>query len=149
MNMTCPFCGHHPFEYVDIGVGQEPVAVTCCVLGDLYFRGARPVPETIEIAWEDFEHLGNTLAQLRHERHVRGLNNDYSGIATMTQTNTELVEAAINAVPGNWCDPLLSGDGVPPLPWGCPEIERLLNAVRDRVVTALQSNPDNIQEGGK
>jgi len=62
------------------------------------------------------------------------------------QTNKELVEAAINAIPGNWCDPLLSGDGVPPLPWGCPEIERLLNAVRERVATALQSTLDKAEK---
>ena len=30
---VCPFCGIHPYEYVDIGVGQQPVAVTCCSLG--------------------------------------------------------------------------------------------------------------------
>lgn len=26
----CPFCKHHPYEYVDIGVGMERVAITCC-----------------------------------------------------------------------------------------------------------------------
>ena len=29
----CPFCGNHPYEWVDIGVGSQPVAVTCCSAG--------------------------------------------------------------------------------------------------------------------
>lgn len=29
----CPFCGRDPYEYVDIGVGFERVAVSCCDLG--------------------------------------------------------------------------------------------------------------------
>jgi hypothetical protein len=28
--MTCPFCGLDPYEYVDVGIGSIPVAVTCC-----------------------------------------------------------------------------------------------------------------------
>ena len=39
-------------------------------------------------------------------------------------------------VPKSWLDPLLSGKGVPPLPWGCPEIARLLNGVRKRIAEA-------------
>ena len=31
--VTCPFCKHHPYEYVDIGVGMAPIAVTCCDFG--------------------------------------------------------------------------------------------------------------------
>ncbi|KAF0674465.1 hypothetical protein [Profundibacterium mesophilum] len=34
----CPFCGNDPYEYVDIGVGMERVAVTCCELGIEYFH---------------------------------------------------------------------------------------------------------------
>jgi len=33
MSQVCPFCGHDPYHYVDIGVGYEAVAVTCCELG--------------------------------------------------------------------------------------------------------------------
>lgn len=29
----CPFCGYDPYHYVDIGVGWQAVAVTCCNLG--------------------------------------------------------------------------------------------------------------------
>lgn len=63
---TCPFCGRDPFHYVDNGVGMEAVAVTCCELGDDYFRGARPEPETVTMSWEDFQTIGNKLARLRH-----------------------------------------------------------------------------------
>lgn len=61
---TCPFCNRDPFHYVDIGVGMEAVAVTCCDLGDLYFRGARPAPEEVTLSWEDFTAIGNRLAAL-------------------------------------------------------------------------------------
>lgn len=44
---TCPFCGRDPFHYVNNGIGMEAVAVDCCDLGDLYFRGDRPAPEEI------------------------------------------------------------------------------------------------------
>lgn len=33
----CPFCKLDPYEYVDVGVGLVPVAVTCCDLGPLIF----------------------------------------------------------------------------------------------------------------
>lgn len=33
MAERCPFCKHDPFEYVDIGVGYVPVAITCCDFG--------------------------------------------------------------------------------------------------------------------
>jgi hypothetical protein len=39
----CPFCGLDPFDYVDIGVGYEPVAVTCCVFGMLFFERGLPM----------------------------------------------------------------------------------------------------------
>ena len=38
----CPFCGHDPYHYVDIGVGYEPAAVICCDLGvDLFQYGTK------------------------------------------------------------------------------------------------------------
>lgn len=33
----CPFCGLHPYEYVDVGVGSVPIAVNCCEFGPLIF----------------------------------------------------------------------------------------------------------------
>ena len=45
---------------------------------------------------------------------------------------------AVDAVPSNWCDPLLTGPkaviGKPP--YDCRDIERLLNAIRIRVHNA-------------
>ena len=38
--LLCPFCGLHPYEYVDIGVGSQAVAVNCCEDGQrLYAEG--------------------------------------------------------------------------------------------------------------
>jgi len=34
----CPFCRRDPYEYVDIGVGMERVAVSCCDLGIALFQ---------------------------------------------------------------------------------------------------------------
>ena len=48
-----------------------------------------------------------------------------------------LVERLVAVVPTNWCDSLLTGPkaviGKPP--YGCPDIERLLNALRERLRT--------------
>lgn len=52
----------------------------------------------------------------------------------MTNRSTdERVEKIVNAVPNNWLDPLLTGPTAIKVPAGCPDIERLLNAVRERV----------------
>ena len=63
--MTCPFCERDPFHYVDNGVGMEAVAVTCCELGDLFFRGQRAAPEEVTLSWDEFTKIGATLAELR------------------------------------------------------------------------------------
>lgn len=46
-------------------------------------------------------------------------------------------ERAVNAVPATWLDNLLSGPsavlGKPP--WGCPNVERLLSAIKERIRT--------------
>ena len=61
----CPFCECDPFHYVDNGVGMEAVAVTCCELGDLFFRGCRPAPEEVTLSWDEFTKIGGMLAELR------------------------------------------------------------------------------------
>ena len=47
---------------------------------------------------------------------------------------TKEEKAALDAIPTTWLDPLLTGPkaviGMPP--YGCPDIERLLNAIRER-----------------
>ncbi len=60
-DVTCPFCGRDPFHYVDNGVGMEAVAVTCCELGNEYFRGARDAPEEVTLSWEEFCEIGRRL----------------------------------------------------------------------------------------
>lgn len=55
----CPFCGRDPYHRTDSG---EAVAVTCCDLGDMFFRGARKEPEEVIMSWEDFEKTGSMLA---------------------------------------------------------------------------------------
>jgi hypothetical protein len=54
-------------------------------------------------------------------------------------SENETIYTAAHLVPTSWLDPLLTGDqsvlkgnG----PWGCPDIERLLNAIRERIATA-------------
>lgn len=43
----CPFCHRDPYEYVDIGVGYERVAVTCCDLGVALIQYHEPRAERI------------------------------------------------------------------------------------------------------
>lgn len=61
----CPFCERHPYEYVDVGIGCVPCAVTCCQLGDAFFRGQRPDPETVTMTYEDFVAIGMRLPSWR------------------------------------------------------------------------------------
>jgi hypothetical protein len=52
----------------------------------------------------------------------------------------DYVKRAVEAVPTSWLDPMLTGPnaviGNPP--YGCPDIERLLNAIRQRITAHLQ-----------
>lgn len=61
----CPFCGFDPYEYVDNGVGREPVAVSCCELGDVYFRGARKPIEEVTIDITTFNRIADVLFAMR------------------------------------------------------------------------------------
>jgi hypothetical protein len=65
---VCPFCDNDPFHYVDNGVGMEAVAVTCCDLGDQYFRGMRPIPEEVILSWDDFTNIADKLNALQAPR---------------------------------------------------------------------------------
>lgn len=64
---VCPFCARDPFHYVDNGIGMEPVAVTCCENGDLFFRGKRSVPDEVTLTWDEFVEIGRSLAALRQQ----------------------------------------------------------------------------------
>lgn len=64
----CPFCGRDPFCYVHNGIGLEAVAVDCCDLGDLYFRGARePITSDVVIEPDDFRALGSRIQAMSSE----------------------------------------------------------------------------------
>ncbi|WP_169333027.1 hypothetical protein [Afipia felis] len=41
---------------------MEAVAVTCCELGDQFYRGLRPEPETVTMEWDEFVEIGQRLA---------------------------------------------------------------------------------------
>ena len=65
---TCPFCTRDPFEYADIGVGSVPVAVTCCDLGDAFFRGARPeLTDDVAMDPDTFNELGQRILSVMEE----------------------------------------------------------------------------------
>lgn len=69
--MQCPFCGRDPFHYVDIGVGREAVAVDCCELGDLYFRGMRPpIKHDVTLDADEFRRIGDKLTALLAENNA-------------------------------------------------------------------------------
>jgi hypothetical protein len=71
MRGDCPFCGCDPYEYVDVGVGYVPVAVTCCDLGVGLFQ--------------HFDRKARQIARLLRsptaKRHARGvrLMREYNG----------------------------------------------------------------------
>jgi hypothetical protein len=62
-DVTCPFCGHHPYEYVDIGVGMQPVAVTCCSLGNEFF--GRGESDFITIERTTFDSIARAFSAMR------------------------------------------------------------------------------------
>lgn len=45
----CPFCKQDPFEYVDVGVGFVPVAITCCDLGVALYGGDPRVKRVLKL----------------------------------------------------------------------------------------------------
>lgn len=52
MREKCPFCGHHPYEYVDVGVGLVPVAVTCCEFGAMLFDSRYADGVKFSLGWQ-------------------------------------------------------------------------------------------------
>jgi len=49
-----------------------------------------------------------------------------------------LESRVLDCIPSNWCDPLLTGPRGIAVPAGCPDIERLLNAIRAKVTQVFQ-----------
>ena len=44
----------------------------------------------------------------------------------------------LNCIPRNWCDPLLTGPAGIRMPATCPDIERLLNNIRQQISDVFQ-----------
>lgn len=61
---NCPFCGHDPYHYVDIGMGMEAVAVTCCELGVELFDHRNNTGD-VTISRDEFYELADKLRKLR------------------------------------------------------------------------------------
>lgn len=59
----CPFCGRDPYEYVDIGVGFDKVAVSCCEPGIALFE--RRFGDTVSLSRDAFVEIAEKLASLR------------------------------------------------------------------------------------
>lgn len=48
---------------------------------------------------------------------------------------SQVRKQATDKVPSNWLDPLLTGpEGIGPPPWNCPQIEKLLNGIKSRLL---------------
>lgn len=62
---VCPFCGGDPYEYVDIGVGLQPVAITCCELGILYFDRRDDSRDTAEISLASLDQMADIFRSMR------------------------------------------------------------------------------------
>ena len=71
MNSVCAFCGMDPYEYVDVGVGWVPVAVTCCYMA--YSAMGGPVgPPSEVVPWIEkglagFDRYQHLLGQISIE----------------------------------------------------------------------------------
>lgn len=84
---SCPFCGHDPYEYVDIGVGMMPVAVTCCEFGHAILCGKKPEEEIML-----------TLGDLR------GFADRIDRYRTLASTREDLALAIENFLAGGFFD---------------------------------------------
>jgi hypothetical protein len=59
----CQFCGRDPYHYVDIGVGFEAVAVTCCELGVELFD--HRCTGDVTLTREEFQGLADQIRRNR------------------------------------------------------------------------------------
>jgi hypothetical protein len=73
-------------------------------------------------------------------------------IAELKATNAALIERlakCADAVPTSWLDDILTGPNavIGEQPWGCPEVERILSAVRKRLAALAASAGERKGEG--
>jgi hypothetical protein len=88
----CPFCGYDPYDYVDVGIGRIPVAITCCedqaifhAHGPEALVGKRSRAEIDEIIrfgaeWTETHDYYND-SQYRHEleEHIKQWKEEHNG----------------------------------------------------------------------
>lgn len=61
----CAFCGCDPYEYVDIGVGVERVAVTCCALGCAVYDHRNHDDAEIPVALKELRDMAAKVSALQ------------------------------------------------------------------------------------
>lgn len=61
----CAFCGHDPYEYVDIGVGFDRVAVTCCELACAVYDHRNDDDAEVSISIKELRDIAAEMARLR------------------------------------------------------------------------------------
>lgn len=60
MKEICEFCGKDPYHYVDIGIGEEAVAIVCCSEKIQQFNTRKPIHQFPSyIADADFDDSRN------------------------------------------------------------------------------------------
>jgi hypothetical protein len=63
----CAFCGCDPYHYVDIGVGCERVAVTCCELGVAVYDHRNEDEAEVPVASRELRDVACKIADLEHQ----------------------------------------------------------------------------------
>lgn len=116
---------------------------------DGYADSASTILTAIALADAQIVELEKVLTQALHDR-------DYYAAkvnGTPVPEARETIYTAAHLVPTSWLDPLLTGDDAVLKgsgPWGCPDIERLLNAIRERIATAQETpSPQRLVEEKK
>lgn len=71
MSETCAFCGHDPYEYVDIGVGRERVAITCCELGCAVYDHRIEDGAEVSISSNELRDIAYRIESMKHEMQRR------------------------------------------------------------------------------
>lgn len=61
----CAFCGRDPYEYVNIGVGLERVAVTCCELGCAVYDHRNADDVKIDVTSKELREISGQIIDLR------------------------------------------------------------------------------------
>ncbi len=61
----CAFCGNDPYEYVDIGVGMDRVAVTCCELGCAVYDHRHDDDAMISLTVKELREISGNIFDLR------------------------------------------------------------------------------------